>query len=134
VERYTYDANRNRLSRQSGGNPAETASYDGQNRLSQHGAVAYQFNADGDLNQRGNDTFQYSTTGALLQATVGGQTVTYAYDGLRRRVSRTDAAGTTQYLYGHPDNALPVSNTRDPAGGTHHLRRRWQTAVRPAAW
>src|SRR5207237_10836665 len=47
---------------------------------------------------------------------VGGQRLTYVYDGLRRRVSRTDAAGTTQYLYGNPDNALLVSNTRDPAG------------------
>ena len=73
MERYTYDANRNRLSRQLGGNPAETASYDGQDRLSQHGAVAYQFNADGALNQRGNDPFQYSTTGALVQATLAGR-------------------------------------------------------------
>lgn len=73
VERSTYDANRNRLRRQSGGNPAETASYDGQDRLRQHGAVAYQFNADGDLTQRGNATFPYSTTGALLQATLAGR-------------------------------------------------------------
>ena len=116
VERYTYDANRNRLSRQLGGNPAETASYDGQDRLLQQGAVAHQFNADGFLTQRGSDTFQYGTTGELLLAVVGGQTVTYAYDGLRRRVSRTDTAGTTQYLYGNPDNALQISNTRNPAG------------------
>jgi len=116
VEHSTYDSNRNRLRRQLGGNAAETASYDGQDRLIQHGAVAYQFNADGYLTQRGNATFQYSTTGALLQATVGGQTGLYAYDGLRRRVSRIDAVGTTQYLYGNPDHALQVSNTRDPVG------------------
>jgi RHS repeat-associated protein len=116
VERYTYDPNRNRLSRQLGNNASQIASYDDQDRLFQHGAVAYQFNADGYLTQRGNDTFQYSTTGELLQATVGGQTLTYAYDGLRRRVSRTDAAGTTQYLYGNPVEDLQVSNSRDPAG------------------
>lgn len=52
----------------------------------------------------------------MLQATVGGQTRTYAYDGQRRRVSRTDPSGTTQYLYGNPDDDLQVSNTRDPAG------------------
>ena len=54
------------------------------------------------MTQRGADTFQYSTTGRLLAATVGGQTVTYGYDGLGRRVSRTDAGGTRQYLYGDP--------------------------------
>ncbi|MEO8133744.1 MAG: RHS repeat-associated core domain-containing protein, partial [Betaproteobacteria bacterium] len=116
VERYTYDANRNRLSRRFGNSPAETATYDGQDRLVVQGAASYQFNSDGYLTQRGADTFQYSTTGELLQAVVGGQTVTYAYDGLRRRVSRTVAAGTTQYLYGNPDDDLQVSNTRAPSG------------------
>jgi len=115
-ERYTYDSNRNRLSREVVGNPVETAIYDSQDRLVQHGAVTYKFNADGYQTQRGNDTFQYSTTGELLQTIVDGQTVTYAYDGLRRRVSRTDAAGTIQYLYGNPDNNLQVSNTRDLGG------------------
>ncbi|MEO8132570.1 MAG: RHS repeat-associated core domain-containing protein [Betaproteobacteria bacterium] len=116
VERYTYSPNRNRSSRQSGGNPAEAATYDGQDRLLQQGTLTYQFNADGYLTQRGADTFQFSTSGELLQAVVGGQTMTYVYDGLRRRVSRTSAAGTTQYLYGSPDNDLQVSNTRSPAG------------------
>ncbi len=116
TERYTYDANRNRLSRQLGTNPAVTATYDGQDRLQQQGGVIHEHDADGYLTSRGADTFSYSTTGELLEATVGGQTVTYAYDGLRRRVSRTDAAGTTQYLYGNPDDDLQVTNTRDPGG------------------
>ena len=115
VEQYGYDANGNRTSRKFGTNPADTASYDSQDRLVQQGSVTYQFNAAGYLTQRGSDTFQYSVRGELVQATVGGQTVTYSYDGLGRRVGRTDASGTYQYLYGNPDNLLQITATRDPA-------------------
>ena len=44
--------------------------------------VTYQFNPDGQMTQRGTDTFQYSAKGELLQATVSGQTITYSYDGM----------------------------------------------------
>ncbi|MBL0124793.1 MAG: hypothetical protein IPP88_19445 [Betaproteobacteria bacterium] len=67
VERYTYDANRNRISRQFGNAAAETATYDSQDRLVEHGTTTWQFNADGYLTGRGSDNFQYSTTGELLQ-------------------------------------------------------------------
>jgi RHS repeat-associated protein len=116
VEAYAYDADGNRISRQTGTGPAETASYDAQDRILQQGGVSYHFNADGYLVQRGSDTFQYSTRGELLQATVGGQTITYAYDGLGRRVGRTDSSGTYQYLYGNPDSAFQVTAVRAPSG------------------
>ena len=120
VERYTYDLNGNRTGRQLGAGPLESASYDSQDRLIQRGAVAYQFNADGFLTQRGADTFQYSTRGQLIAATVGGQANTYAYDGLGRRVSRTNASGTFQYLYGDPASHL-VTAVRAPGGGLTSL-------------
>ena len=116
VERYAWDVNRNRSSRQIAGGAVETASYDSQDRLIQQGVVASQFDADGALVARGGATFQYSTTGELLAATVGALSITYSYDGLRRRIGRTDATGTTQYLYGNPDEALQVTETVDPAG------------------
>ncbi len=100
VERYAYDANGNRTSRQVEGSALELASYDVQDRLTRRGSVDYVFDADGFLSKRGADTFGYGTGGQLLQATVGGQSISYAYDGLGRRVSRTDGGGTTQYLYG----------------------------------
>lgn len=115
VEQYTYDANGNRLSRQLGANPVETSTYDGQDRLLQRGGLAYTIDADGFLAQRGADTFQYSAKGELLQAVVGGVTVTYAYDGLGRRVSRTSGGGTYQYLYGDLGNAFLVTAVRNPA-------------------
>src|SRR5450759_4468399 len=62
------------------------------------------------------DTFQYSATGELVQVVMGGQTITYAYDGMRRRTARTDVNGTAQYLYGNPENALQVTHARSAAG------------------
>jgi RHS repeat-associated protein len=115
VESYGYDANGNRTSRQLGLNPVETAGYDAQDRLTLLGAVVYQFDSDGFLTQRGSDAFHYNARGQLLQAVVAGQPVSYAYDGLGRRVSRTDGNGTTQYLYGDPSSPL-VTAVRSPAG------------------
>ncbi len=116
VEQYAYDANRNRISRQVGGGPVQVSTYDAQDRLIQRDGQVNQFNADGYLAQRGGDTFQYSTAGELIKAVVGAQTITYAYDGLRRRTSRTDAGGTVQYLYGNPENALQLTHARDAGG------------------
>lgn len=115
VERYTYDLNGNRTSRQLGTGPLESANYDSQDRLLQRGTVTYTFDTDGFLAQRGADTFQYSARGQLLSATVGAQPITYAYDGLGRRISRTDGSGTTRYLYGDPASHL-VTAVRGTGG------------------
>ncbi len=118
AERYGYDKNGNRTSRAIGGAPAETAVYDAQDRLLSLGNVAYQFDVAGFLAKRGGDTFQYSTRGELLQVTMaGGQVVRYSYDGLGRRVSRTEGSSTYQYLYGNPNNPFEVTEIRDPQGG-----------------
>jgi RHS repeat-associated protein len=116
VERYAYDQNGNRISVQPGGNPAISATYDAQDRLQQQGSTIYSFDADGYLTRRGSDTFSYNARGELVTATVGGQTVGYAYDGLGRRVGRTDGTGTTSYLYGNPNNPFQVTAVRDPSG------------------
>ena len=115
-ERYAYDPNGNRTSAQVGGAPPITATYDMQDRLLQQGATAYGVDADGFLAQRGSDTFHYSALGELLTASVGGQTVTYTYDGVGRRVARTQGSATTQYLYGNPLNLYQVTAVRDPSG------------------
>ncbi|HEX2911525.1 MAG TPA: RHS repeat-associated core domain-containing protein [Chloroflexia bacterium] len=116
VEAYQYDSRGNRTHSTVGANPEIVTSFDTQDRLEQRGSVTYQFNQDGFLIQRGQDTFQYSTKGELLQATVNGQTVTYNYDGLNRRVTRTDSSGTYQYLYGSPSDAYQVTAIRFPNG------------------
>ncbi len=49
------------------------------------------------------------------QRTLGGATtITYSYDGLGRRVGRTDSSGTYQYLYGIPGRLYLVTSVRDP--------------------
>ena len=116
IEAYTYDLNGNRLSKQLNAGPIVTATYDTQDRLLALGNTAYQFDVDGYLKQRGSDTFRYSARGELISATVGAQTITYAYDALNRRVSRSDVNGTTQYLYGNPNNPFQVSAVRSAGG------------------
>jgi RHS repeat-associated protein len=117
VEAYTYDADGNRVSRQLGGGPVEDATYDSQGRLLGLGNLPYQFDAAGFLVQRAGDKFVTSARGELLSATLAsGASVTYAYDGLGRRVARTDAAGTEQYFYGNPGDPLQITAVRDEAG------------------
>jgi RHS repeat-associated protein len=113
VESYSYDANGNRLSAL-----AATATYDTQDRIRGQGAISYTFDDDGFLVQRGSDTFQYSARGELLSVTLDGgpEVITYDYDGLHRRVGRSDISGTTQYLYGNPDNPFQLTAVRDTGG------------------
>jgi RHS repeat-associated protein len=116
VERYSYDDNGNRTSRRLGSSPPELATYDADDRLTQRGSVVYTYDPAGFLTGRGGDSFGYSTRGELLQATAGGQAVTYAYDAFGRRVARTTAAGKTQYLYGDPQNVFLVTASRSSSG------------------
>ena len=112
VEAYTYDVNGNRLTTLS-----STASYDGQDRLQSLGATSYTFDTDGYLNQRGDAAFIYSALGELLEVDMGDGTIlSYAYDGHRRRVGRTDAGGTWQYFYGNPYNLFQITAMRNPTG------------------
>jgi RHS repeat-associated protein len=103
LEDHAYDGAGNRTD---GG-----AAYDDQDRLTARGGVGYTWDADGFLKQRGADTFTYSRSGDLLSA----MGVTYAYDGLGRRLSRTFAGSTETYLYGNPANPFQV--TASVAGG-----------------
>ncbi len=107
VELYAYDANGNRSSTLAG-----VATYDEQDRVLASDGVSYTFDDDGFLTARGSDTFVYSAKGELLRATVGGNTIDYSYDGFHRRTARTDAGGTTEYLYGDPGHPFLVSASR----------------------
>ncbi|HEX8440526.1 RHS repeat-associated core domain-containing protein [Archangium sp.] len=122
-EVYAYDVNGNRTQRKAGTCGAEevveTATFDAQDRLLTRGAVAHTFDAAGFLTRRGGDSFVYSARGEMLEATVdaglpGETVITYGYDGLGRRTTRTDALGTTQYLYSSMGFAL--THSRSPTG------------------
>jgi RHS repeat-associated protein len=112
MEDYTYDVNGNRTSSLAG-----NAVYDTLDRMDTFNGVDYTVDVDGFVVSRGFDTFVYSARGELLEASLdGGPDVTYAYDGLGRRVGRTTPAGTEQYLYGNPGNPFQVTAVRDTAG------------------
>ncbi len=121
IEQYAYDANGNRMGRTPEGSSVEVATYDGLDRLQQRGSTRYTFDADGFMTQRGSEHFSYSTRGELLLYASESTTVTYGYDGLGRRTSRSSAAGTEQYLYGNPSNPFQVTHARSPAGVTTQL-------------
>jgi YD repeat-containing protein len=55
----------------------------------------------------------------LLQATLPNQSttpITYAYDGMNRRLAKTDNIGTYQYLYGNLKRPFQLPAMRDPSG------------------
>lgn len=116
TEEYTYDPNKNLKSRKADGKQAAVSRYGSFDVLEQAGDISYEFDAEGNLAKRGNDKFHYAVKGELMQATVSGQTVRYMYDALGRRTARTDASGTTQYLYGSPLDQNLLTHSVDPGG------------------
>ena len=116
TERYDYDTNRNRTIVENGAGANYTAIYGPRNQLLSAGGKSYTFNEAGYLSGRGNDTFVYGAHGELLKAIIEGETISYAYDGVGRMVSRTDEAGTSSYLYGNPLSPLLPTVVISPDG------------------
>ena len=55
------------------------------------------WDADGFLSKRGGDTFVYSPSVELLKIAREGPVDVYAYDGVGRRVARTEGAAKTKH-------------------------------------
>jgi RHS repeat-associated protein len=102
-----------------GGN-AETV-YDAADQLVADGTATYRHDAAGNLTARAptNDSAprscHYDSLGRPDRLTVAGQDVTFAYDGLGRRVSRTDHAGRTLRVY---DGASVIAELDDHGNPT----------------
>ncbi len=116
-ESFAYDVNGNRVGHKLGSGTTETIAFDSQDRVRSRGAEIYGFDADGFMTRRGDMRLTYARTGELLKATLGnGKTVRYVYDANGRRAARSDDAGTEQYFYGDPTDALRVTASRSAAG------------------
>ena len=115
---YTYDGFDNRTSAN-----GAVATYDIQDRLVSRDATTYSYDLDGALTGRGDDVFAHGPRGELVEALIEGHpAITYDYDFLGRRVARTVAGETTEFLYGHPTDIYLVTQVRRPDGVVTHLR------------
>ena len=114
-ESSAYDVDGNRTSRSRPGVGTEAMSYDAQGRLSQRGAITYEFDEGGMLAARGGDLFEYGALRRLTRATVGGVTIDYAFDGLGRRTARTSGGQTEHYYYGDPEEIWKLTAWRNVA-------------------
>ncbi len=102
-EVYTYDENGNRTR-----SSASTYTYAGNRLTSVTSAdgrvVTYAYDERGAVTTitdsvAGDTTFTYTLAGAIESINRNGDTISYAYDALNRRVTRTDSTGTVYYSY-----------------------------------
>ncbi|MBU0945940.1 MAG: cadherin-like domain-containing protein [Proteobacteria bacterium] len=107
VESYGYDNVGNRTSINNsltGDNLTATDfSYDADNKLQTAGTTTYSYDPDGRLNAvSGEHSYHYTTDGTLGSVDLAdGRQITYQYDHLQRRVSRSvDGLRTHAWLYG----------------------------------
>jgi RHS repeat-associated protein len=120
VETYTYDANGNRLTELNtlrGINRSYTVS--AEDHLITAGTDSYQFDADGFLTGKtsgsNTSTYQYSSRGELLSATLPGSTsITYDHDPLGRRIAkRVNGAIIEKYLWKDAITLMAVYDASD---------------------
>lgn len=69
-------------------------------------ATHYQYDARGNLTQRGSDRFSYNTQGRLASATVNGKTTTYHYNPEGQRIQKQTADKTTVFIYDLQGNLI----------------------------
>ncbi|HRI68462.1 MAG TPA: RHS repeat-associated core domain-containing protein [Polyangium sp.] len=121
-EVFGYDVNGNLTSVKIGTCGAEettmAATYDQDDRLVTRGNVVYEFDDAGYMTTRGIDQFVYGARGELFEATLNADLTTekvirYSYDAMGRLTARTDASGSTQYLYAGSGYAVTHSRSAD---------------------
>jgi len=84
---------------------------DAMNRISQFGPASFSFNAEGEttskIDSQGTTAYNWDSRGRLVGVTMpNGQTVSYGYDALGRRSSRTAGGLTTTFLHDGNDVVL----------------------------
>lgn len=94
---YSYDAHGNRTTVVNGG----TAAYNS-NNLDQYtdiGGVTLVYDANGNLLSDGTNSYTYDFDNRLVQVVTPLQTVTYGYDPLGRRISRSAGGAEVKFLH-----------------------------------
>lgn len=113
AETYSYDANGNRLSVVLAGEPAVTAAYDEQDRLTQYGSKHFENEATGErsvvTDGGSTTTYEYDALGTLTGVQLAdGRRLDYVLDAMGRRIAkRVDGVQIRGFLY--RDNLNPVA-------------------------
>jgi RHS repeat-associated protein len=147
VESYTYDADGNRLTEMNSLRYIDnkTYTYSNEDHIITAGTDTYQFDKDGFLTSKitsaGTTTFNYSSRGELLNATLpDGTAISYDYDPMGRRIAkRVNGTIVEKYLwqgltrllsvydssnnlimrFTYADGRVPISMTK--SGATYYL-------------
>ncbi|MFH1146225.1 MAG: RHS repeat-associated core domain-containing protein [Pseudomonadota bacterium] len=95
---YSFDPVGNRVSNIRDGVTTAYAS-NNLNEYTSVGGTALTCDANGNLVSDGVNTYSYDYDNRLVQVVTPAETVTFTYDALGRRISKTSSAGTTRYIY-----------------------------------
>jgi RHS repeat-associated protein/uncharacterized repeat protein (TIGR01451 family) len=95
---YTYDAAGNRMSQTVNGTTS-SYSYNAGGQLLSAGGTTYTYDGAGNLTGAGPDNFSWDWAGRLAQATVGGTSSSYRYDGDGVRVGSQVGTNSVSYLW-----------------------------------
>ncbi|MGI9017896.1 MAG: cell wall-binding repeat-containing protein [Euzebya sp.] len=116
VELFSYDGNGNRTGHTVGGTQ-RVATYDDRDRIIARDGISYDYDENGFVSRIGELLLDYLPTGELVSAQdVPGAPVSYGFDGLGRLSERTNASGTTGFIYGDEADDLKLTASVDPAG------------------
>jgi RHS repeat-associated protein len=94
---YSYDAAGNRISTVDGGTTAYTVN--NMNQYTVVGGVGFSYDQNGNLISDGANTYDYDFDNNLVKVQTAQDTITFEYDALGRRVSKSVDGNVTAYLY-----------------------------------
>lgn len=79
---------------------AQPATYDLNSRRTSFNGVAFKYDANGNLTSDGTNTYAWNARNQLTQISQGGSAqLSFSYDALGRRISKTVQGTATQFLY-----------------------------------
>ena len=101
--RYDYDVNGNMVTITDRSGPPEHLKFNERDQVQSFGSVAYNFDKDGFLVQRGDEIFEYNSFSQMIHAQRPNRyDIWYFYDAYNRLIARKDKSRQTliQYFYG----------------------------------